>query len=320
MTMSEPPPNGETDEPDIFGLVDVMSLIAPQGVARGTTPLRGGLATAMDVVEVDLESGAQVAFVLRRFVHPSFTSEDAVREAATLEALRPMPVPAPELLWLDGDGRVFARPALAMTHLPGQSALSLLATDPDVVRDRLLDAITTVSWVPVVTAEHLPKVLAGDQLATWFEVGSAAFSGDGLAPPDLQRRLTERLDEAVGDDPRVPVVMHGDLHAGNLLVDDGQLSGLVDWDRAAIGDPRVDVAYAAVSLALAGGVAMGRELLDVDLERGGDHSDLDAFILLALCRALPDPAAWLPAWAAHGIDVTADQVRERWQEILRDWT
>lgn len=37
-----------------------------------------------------------------------------------------------------------------------------------------------------------------------------------------------------------PVWVHGDLE-GNCLVDDGRLSGLVDWGSACVGDPAVDV-------------------------------------------------------------------------------
>ncbi len=44
------------------------------------------------------------------------------------------------------------------------------------------------------------------------------------------------------------VWMHGDLHPANLLVTDGQLSGVLDFGLLAVGDPAVDLMVAWTSL------------------------------------------------------------------------
>ena len=36
------------------------------------------------------------------------------------------------------------------------------------------------------------------------------------------------------------VFLHGDIHAGNTIVDDGNLQGLIDWEHCAYGDPHWD--------------------------------------------------------------------------------
>jgi aminoglycoside phosphotransferase (APT) family kinase protein len=41
-----------------------------------------------------------------------------------------------------------------------------------------------------------------------------------------------------------PVWIHGDLDARNLLVDDGRLSGVIDWGCLGVGDPACDVMVA----------------------------------------------------------------------------
>ena len=41
-----------------------------------------------------------------------------------------------------------------------------------------------------------------------------------------------------------PVWIHGDLKADNLIVRDGQLSGVIDWGLSAVGDPAADYAVA----------------------------------------------------------------------------
>lgn len=57
------------------------------------------------------------------------------------------------------------------------------------------------------------------------------------------RDLMARLSEGIETDSR-PCLVHGDLWYGNLLMRQGRLSGVLDWELAAIGDPLVD--YAAL--------------------------------------------------------------------------
>jgi aminoglycoside phosphotransferase (APT) family kinase protein len=39
-----------------------------------------------------------------------------------------------------------------------------------------------------------------------------------------------------------PTWLHGDLHAGNMLVDDGTISGVIDWGDMTVGDRATDLA------------------------------------------------------------------------------
>jgi aminoglycoside phosphotransferase (APT) family kinase protein len=75
-------------------------------------------------------------------------------------------------------------------------------------------------------------------------VGLAALAGriDAGLWSELAR-LMRRLGDRIADCPR-PGVVHGDLWYGNLLMRDHRLTGVLDWEFAAIGDPLVD--YAAL--------------------------------------------------------------------------
>jgi aminoglycoside phosphotransferase (APT) family kinase protein len=57
------------------------------------------------------------------------------------------------------------------------------------------------------------------------------------------RELMTRLGDGIETGSR-PCLIHGDLWYGNLLMRQGRLSGVLDWEFAAIGDPLVD--YAAL--------------------------------------------------------------------------
>ena len=60
-----------------------------------------------------------------------------------------------------------------------------------------------------------------------------------------------------------PVWIHGDLHAGNLLVNQGRLSAVIDFGGLGVGDPACDVMAAWVFLS-AENRALFREALQVD--------------------------------------------------------
>lgn len=59
----------------------------------------------------------------------------------------------------------------------------------------------------------------------------------------LQARLANILNDPILDD-FAPVLRHGDLWFGNLLVDERstRLAAVLDWEHAAIGDPAEDLA------------------------------------------------------------------------------
>ena len=96
--------------------------------------------------------------------------------------------------------------------------------------------------------------------STWAEglLETLVAGGDGycLHEPlrsydDRTRRIVERI-EAIGrsvDPGDLPGhhVVHGDLHPGNLLQVDGDLSAVVDLDYASVGDASFDLVMLAVS-------------------------------------------------------------------------
>ena len=61
----------------------------------------------------------------------------------------------------------------------------------------------------------------------------------------------------------VPVWLHGDLHSGNLLVQQGRLSAVIDFGGLGVGDPACDVMAAWLFLS-AENRAVFRAVLQVD--------------------------------------------------------
>ena len=68
---------------------------------------------------------------------------------------------------------------------------------------------------------------------------------------------------AVPDWQGPPVWLHGDLHPGNILVHEGALSGVIDWEMLSVGDPALDLSGAWMLLTEAGRETF-RNALDMD--------------------------------------------------------
>jgi aminoglycoside phosphotransferase (APT) family kinase protein len=69
------------------------------------------------------------------------------------------------------------------------------------------------------------------------------------ADPDRLPVGPERIRSIWSDAAIVPidvtgVWLHGDLHPGNVIVDDGRLAAVVDWGDIGVGDPATDLAAA----------------------------------------------------------------------------
>jgi aminoglycoside phosphotransferase (APT) family kinase protein len=76
------------------------------------------------------------------------------------------------------------------------------------------------------------------------EVDEAARTGK--VPPALLRRWEERLEDVALWRFR-PTLVHGDLTTAHVLVENGAVSGLLDWGHAMVADPADDLAWLLVA-------------------------------------------------------------------------
>jgi aminoglycoside phosphotransferase (APT) family kinase protein len=86
--------------------------------------------------------------------------------------------------------------------------------------------------------------LAAERHLLFVEDRLSRFGGKGVT------HALEWLRDHLPHAPERPSVLHGDLWPANVLRHQGQLTGLVDWERAAIGDPALDIGFAKVGLSL----------------------------------------------------------------------
>ena len=204
--------------------------------------------------------------VLRVARHPTLLH--ALRREQTLLAwLAPqLPFAVPKVLAIDvGDTHLFARTSLLTGRPLTQPTLSneladdlaaflaalhaapLAAAPPTVTALRRLDITPTRAWARLRARIARYLLHRGhDRLA--------ALLAD--LPPRTLAALERWLATPPVDGPVALAYVHGDL-VTNFLVDDGRLSGVLDWGDSTVGDPARDLG----SLAALGGAATLDRLL-----------------------------------------------------------
>lgn len=72
----------------------------------------------------------------------------------------------------------------------------------------------------------------------------------GRCPVTLQAAIATVAPALIADAPPaegLPHLVHGDFHYGNLLIDDGSVSAILDWEIASVGSPQFDLADLVVA-------------------------------------------------------------------------
>lgn len=82
------------------------------------------------------------------------------------------------------------------------------------------------------------------------QVGALAAAGVWQAPAGVERLLATA--EQLRPPAAARVLAHGDLHVRHVLVEDGSLSGVIDWGDVCVADPSIDLSLVWSLLSPAG--------------------------------------------------------------------
>ncbi len=163
-----------------------------------------------------------------------------------------LPLPVPEPRWVGVAADDYPWPWFGAPYLPGREVA--VVASPDDARVGLGVAVGEF-----LRALHAPRLRSriGPTLphdpnrradmpfrvdATRRRLDELAASGLWQATPDIDRLLD---DAAVLPHSSRTVVLHGDLHARHLLVDEeGGAAGVIDWGDVCVGDPAIDLSVA----------------------------------------------------------------------------
>jgi aminoglycoside phosphotransferase (APT) family kinase protein len=241
-------------------------------------PLAGG--GLHEVYRVDVRDDLPVVIRIARRPVPWFTDEEHVMAQA-----REVGVPTPDVVGteqIDHDGELLSFSILRL--LPGRSLDQIAGDLPASELERLLvDGGELLARVhSVVPDSGIRHELEPPDEGFVARVVGAVHGTLGPAAAGAVERGADLLRHEVGTRPAPPLSLaHGDWLPKHLLVDDGKIVGVLDWEFAGPASPAFDLARWELS---AGDGLQDRS----DLLRRGYARIAD-----------PDAAAagWVPAFA-----------------------
>ena len=235
----------------------VARFIAGQAGAREVTVreavrLSGGAIQQNWRLQVQIEGGPRAgshALVLRTDAPSSVAvSLGRPQEFALLRAAHAAGVTVPEPLWLCEDRAVIGRPFFLMRCVAGTAAGHVLVKDSAWRGDRSRLAGQLGAELARIHTIRPPR----DDLS---------FLPNGADAPALQaiQRFRAHLDALSTPQPAIEwglrwlerhapprgetVLCHGDFRTGNYMVDEQGLTGILDWEFAAWGEPLQDIGW-----------------------------------------------------------------------------
>jgi aminoglycoside phosphotransferase (APT) family kinase protein len=159
-----------------------------------------------------------------------------------LASLLPAPIPVPEHVGVPSDA--FPWPFFGARLLPGIELCDAPATPRDGLAAELGRFLRTLHGNAVmdILGARLPENWtrrADMQLRVPITIEKLAAIDELWHAPKHVRALLDEAQELPPPEPRA--VCHGDLHFRHVLVDGGQVSGVIDWIDLCRGDPALDL-------------------------------------------------------------------------------
>jgi aminoglycoside phosphotransferase (APT) family kinase protein len=185
------------------------------------------------------------SLILRRYVSTIswWRSDDlakAQREASVTRWLHEQGFPVP---------RVYAREFSALgdvvlfSRIPGEDWSREALPFPEVVRPHVDRFAQLLAWLhsvkpPQEVRSVTPNVTLTSALANLMALAIQ------IRMPALPKIVDRVMSQSYRLSETERVLLHGDYHFSNVLLHEGEISGIIDWEYAAMGDPRWDVANA----------------------------------------------------------------------------
>ena len=107
----------------------------------------------------------------------------------------------------------------------------------------MVSMLATIHCTDVAPFSDFVKRLSFEQVvASWQKSYEKVRLVRDPVVDEAYEWVLERVPEPVGER-----LVHGDYRIGNCLVDEGRVTGVLDWELAYLGDPRFDLGYLALA-------------------------------------------------------------------------
>ncbi len=189
-------------------------------------------------------------YVLRRppLGHVLESAHDMGREHRIISALQSSSVPVPRTIGLCKDIDINDAPFYVMDYVEGTVLNTTVESQALTMDERRSIGLHVINILANLHMEDVDKVGLGDlgrkeaylerQLKRWNKQWDATKTHPIPEMEESARLLAEKMPEQVG-----ATIVHGDYRLGNMMVRDGSVKAILDWELCTLGDPLADVGY-----------------------------------------------------------------------------
>ena len=210
-----------------------MEGILPHVKYKSSRILEGGVSSEVFLIAVDSKKGEE-KIVLRTEGGPP--AENSIKtEYLLLEKLHQTKVPCAKPIHLDHSKEILDKDFMLMTYLEGTIEIPKIKNFGFL--NKMVGILKNIHNVDTKILPTLPCRF--DPTYDLFE-----FLPNARINKELKAILKGYDTSYSGK----PVLLHGDFWPGNILWTKDEISGVLDWEYAAIGDPVSDLAVASLEL------------------------------------------------------------------------
>jgi aminoglycoside phosphotransferase (APT) family kinase protein len=238
----------EPDDP-LIALEPVRQLLDAHGLGEGELAARR-IGEGSSNVTFLLRRG-DARWVLRRPPAPPLppSAHNVVREALFQRVLYEQGIRVPAIHFVYERDDVLGVPFYVMEHLGGEVLTERLPAELGVTERRalgldLVDVLAAIHSVDVTDPAVASLARKGNYLERQVTRFGALWQQHALRPV-LDVGEVEHWLRMTMPEPLPSTIVHGDFRLGNVMADcsAGRVAAVLDWEMAAVGDPRADLGY-----------------------------------------------------------------------------
>jgi aminoglycoside phosphotransferase (APT) family kinase protein len=252
--------------------------VGPGARVLELSQLEGGWSRHSWAMTVEDPDRGTLEVILRVRPRGALLDTDLGQEFRTFALLADEPVPTPPVYGMaEDDVTPFGGPFFAMGRLPGWPPNVWRPRDRRVLEEDwagprgyaidLVDALVAIHALPTERVDGVVVARDFDQtLDHWHGI---YHEMQLVEDPVVEEAYVWARGRT--PDPVAPRLVHGDYRIGNCLIEDGRITGVLDWELSFLGDPRFDLGYMALDYHAGKFAKPGSELLNAVADRAWFH-------------------------------------------------
>jgi len=236
--------------------------------------LEGGWSRFTHIARLRGSDGEERRYVVRVKAPFGLFDTDLAVEYNIFTGLERLDLPTPRAFGLhESDDNPFGGEFFVMEYLTGRTANVWRARDHQVLRENwdaakgiAGDVVGYLAKIHSIPAAEVPVGLPRISFSAQVDRWRRTYAEAGMNRDPVIEEAFVWLSENAPADERLGLV-HGDYRIGNMLMEGGRVTAILDWELAYLGDVRFDLGYISLDYIAGKHLRPKTELLGAVAER-----------------------------------------------------